>query len=134
MRKLILMFIAACTLVIVLSVSSVANAAFDPFEGVCSGVPVAGDEGSSVCADKANTGDPLSGSDGLLLKIVGIVTFITGMASIIIIILGGLKYVTSNGDSNSINSAKNTILYAIIGLVVSLLSRGIIVFVINRLN
>jgi len=42
--------------------------------------------------------------------------------------------VTTNGDSNSINSAKNTILYALIGLVISLLAQGIILFVINSVK
>jgi hypothetical protein len=48
------------------------------------------------------------------------------------IIIGGLKYITSSGDSNNITSAKNTILYAIIGLVVVALAQFIVKFVLGK--
>lgn len=58
---------------------------------------------------------------------------IAGALSLIFIIIGGLKYTLSNGDSNQINSAKNTILYSIIGLVISLSVFVIVNFVVSRL-
>ncbi|CAN5400066.1 hypothetical protein BH10PAT3_BH10PAT3_5490 [soil metagenome] len=137
MKKLILIAVAVFSLfTLFVSFRTVASAAsFDPLDNACNGVPVSGADASSVCADKANnTANPLTGTDGILIKAVRIVTLLTGIASVIVIIISGLKYITSNGDSNSINSAKNTMLYAIIGVVVSLMSQAIILFVLNKLN
>lgn len=86
---------------------------------------------SPACAE--NDDNPIAGEDGVLILVVNILSWVVGVASVIMIILGGLKYVTSNGDSNSVSSAKNTILYAIIGVVVFLMSQTIIIFVIRKL-
>lgn len=61
-------------------------------------------------------------------------SMVVGVIAVIMIIVGGLKYITSSGDSSNVNSAKNTILYAIIGLVVVALAQVILRFVINRVN
>jgi hypothetical protein len=48
------------------------------------------------------------------------------------IIIGGFKYITSGGDSNNVSSAKNTILYAIIGLIIVALAQTIVRFILGR--
>jgi len=65
-------------------------------------------------------------------RVVNILLFIIGVVSVIMIIIGGIKYVLSNGDSSQITSAKNTILYAVIGLVVALLAYAIVNFVVTQ--
>ena len=50
---------------------------------------------------------------------INILSIIVGVAAVIVIIISGLKYVTSGGDSNGISSAKNTLIYALIGLVIA---------------
>ena len=52
--------------------------------------------------------------------------------SVIMIIIGGIKYVTSQGESAAVGSAKNTILYAVIGLIVAILASTIVAFVTNQ--
>jgi hypothetical protein len=59
---------------------------------------------------------------------------IVGVAAVIMIIIGGFRYITSSGDSASVNSAKNTILYAIIGLVIVALAQVIVRFVLNQVS
>lgn len=59
---------------------------------------------------------------------------IVGLISVVMIIVGGLKYITSGGDSGSVGSAKNTILYALVGIVVVALAEIIVQFVLNRVN
>jgi hypothetical protein len=54
------------------------------------------------------------------------------VVAVIMIIVGGLKYITSGGDSGNITSAKNTILYAIVGLIVVALAQIIVRFVLER--
>lgn len=77
--------------------------------------------------------DRIVGPNGIITKITKVVIFITGAASIIVIIGGGIKYVLANGDSNAVASAKNTILYALVGLAVALLAQTIVAFVLTRL-
>ena len=60
---------------------------------------------------------------------INIFTFIIGVIAVITIIVAGLKYITSVGDPNSVNSAKNTILYAVIGLIVVAMAQVLVRFV-----
>ena len=63
--------------------------------------------------------------------IVNVLLFLLGSIAVIMIILGGIRYTTSNGDSSQITSAKNTILYAVIGLVIAILAYAIVNFVLS---
>ncbi len=64
--------------------------------------------------------------------LVNTLLFILGAVAVIVIILSGVFYVTSIGDSNLIAKAKNTLLYAVVGLVVAIMAYAIVNFVINR--
>lgn len=57
-----------------------------------------------------------------------------GIISVIVIIIGGIKYMTSQGDPGKVKSAKDTILYAIIGLVVSVLAYAIVNFILRAVS
>lgn len=57
-----------------------------------------------------------------------------GIISVIVIVIGGIKYMTSTGDAAKIKSAKSTIMYAVIGLIVTLAAFAITEFVIGALN
>lgn len=70
---------------------------------------------------------------GLIKNVINLLLFIVGVASVIMIIIGGLRYTTSGGDSSSVTAAKNTILYSIVGLVVASLSFAIVNFVVTKL-
>jgi hypothetical protein len=65
---------------------------------------------------------------------INILTLIVGVISVIMIIVGGLKYITSGGDSSNVQGAKNTIMYAIIGLVVVALAQIIVNFVLGNVG
>jgi hypothetical protein len=62
-------------------------------------------------------------------SITNVLLFIIGAISVIVIIIGGIRYVTSGGDQANIKAAKDTILYAVIGLVVAFLAYAIVNFV-----
>lgn len=70
---------------------------------------------------------------GLIKNIINILLFIVGVAAVIMIIIGGLRYTTSGGDSSSITAAKNTILYSIVGLIVAAMAFAIVNFVVDKL-
>jgi hypothetical protein len=68
----------------------------------------------------------------LIRKIVNVISAIVGVVAVIMIVVGGFKYITSGGDSNNVSGAKNTIIYAIIGLVIVALAQLIVHFVLNQ--
>ena len=70
----------------------------------------------------------------IIATVINIFSFIVGVIAVIMIIIGGIKYITSGGDSNNISSAKTTIIYAIIGLVVVALAQIIVRFVLQRVS
>lgn len=61
--------------------------------------------------------------------IVNLMLYILGAIAVVMIVIGGIRYATSNGESSQISSAKNTILYAVIGLVVAVMAYAIVNFV-----
>ena len=81
--------------------------------------------------DNADTGGKSTSAKEVIQSIVNILLFITGAVAVIMIVIGGLKYVTSNGDSSQTKSAKDTILYAVIGVIVAILAYAIVNFVID---
>lgn len=88
---------------------------------------------SDIIQDAVND---LGGGDSLELTsviklIIDVLLYFIGALSVVMIIYGGFKYVTSSGESSAVASAKNTILYAVIGLIVSVLAFGIVNFVIG---
>jgi hypothetical protein len=64
-------------------------------------------------------------------EIVNILSLIVGIISVIMIIIGGLRYITSGGDSNSVTGAKNTILYAIVGLIIVIFAQVFVRFILG---
>ena len=76
---------------------------------------------------------PLSlfGADGTFSTITNVLLYIIGAIAVIMIVIGGLRYVISGGDSKNITAAKNTILYAVIGIIVAILAYAAINFVIG---
>ena len=70
----------------------------------------------------------------LAKRIIQTFSIIVGAAAVIMIIYGGFRYITSGGESGRVGSAKNALLYAIIGLVIVALAQLIIHFVLNQAN
>lgn len=83
---------------------------------------------SELCqADKENIE-----TDGTIKTAVDVLMFLLGVVAVISIIIGGIIYTTSNGDSSKLTQAKNIILYAVVGLVVALMSWGIVRFILEQ--
>lgn len=87
---------------------------------------------NTVCAGDPN--EPAQQVDSIITTVINIVSIIVGIVAVIMIIIAGFQYITSGGDSGKVSSAKNTILYAIVGLVVVALAQIIVKFVVNRLT
>lgn len=70
--------------------------------------------------------------EGTVKTIIDILSAIVGIIAVIMIIVGGFKFVTSGGDSSATKSARDTILYAIVGLVIVAIAQAIVWFVLSR--
>lgn len=87
---------------------------------------------SATAGGSCGQGVDASSFNNLLKKAVNIISAIVGVVAVIMIIVGGFKYITSGGDQQKIASAKSTLLYAIIGLVIVALAQVIVHFVIGQ--
>ncbi len=72
-------------------------------------------------------------SGGVFQTITNTALYLIGAISVLMLIYGGIRYTTSMGDAKDVESAKNTIMYAIIGVVVALLAFAIVNFVLTSL-
>ncbi len=93
----------------------------------------------AVASAATSTGikiDNLSGTpatvDEIIPNITNTLLYAAGIISVIMIIVGGIMYAISAGDSKKAGTAKDTILYAVIGLVITLLAGAIVNFVLGR--
>ncbi len=68
-----------------------------------------------------------------ITNVINIILTILGMIAVIMIVIGGIRYTTSNGNASQTKEAKDTIIYAVIGIVVAVMSYAIVNFVISRL-
>lgn len=114
-----------------LVLAAVPVSAYDPFSNsVCRGV--AANE-SAVCVDGDSREDPITGSEGIILRVVNIIAFVAGAAAVIFIILAGLRMITAAGSSDEFAGARKTVIYAAIGLVVIVFARTLVAFIIGRI-
>jgi len=88
-------------------------------------------DSSSGCA---STSDGTNKIQGIVTQAINILSIVVGLVAVIMIIVGGFKYITSGGDSGNITSAKNTIVYAVIGLVIVALAQFFVQFVLNKVS
>jgi len=70
---------------------------------------------------------------GIFERVVNLLLFLVGAISVIMLIIGGIRYIVSAGDQNQVTGAKNTILYAVVGIVVAVIAYGIVNFVLEQL-
>jgi choline-glycine betaine transporter len=72
--------------------------------------------------------------DKVITVAIDILSVIAGIAGVIMVLVGGFKYITSGGDANNVASAKRTLIYAIIGLVVAAMSQVLVELVLNKIK
>lgn len=127
MKKYLLSFTVFLALAFVSLLFTPAAGAVDVFSGSgCGGAGGAAGAGSSLCGATSTDDAPT-----LIKNVINILLYLVGIIAVIAIIIGGIRYVTSNGDSGATKSAKDTVLYAVIGLVVAILAFAIVNFVVT---
>jgi uncharacterized membrane protein YuzA (DUF378 family) len=128
MRSSLLILLTVVSLVVApagVLANAVASAcpASDSSQGqVLSGIQETG----SNCSDKQLT--------DTITTVVQILSLIVGIAAVIAIISGGFKYINSGGDAGKVKDAKNTIIYALVGVAIAALAQLLVHFVLNRVS
>lgn len=130
-KKNLLLILAAASLVFISALVPATVFAADPAinESLRCGSNV-DISGNANCDSDVSTGT--TDVEDLIRTIINIFSVIVGIVAVLMIIVGGFKYITSGGDSGNIGSAKNTILYAIVGLVIVAIAQAIVQFVLNE--
>ena len=131
-----LLFVAATMLtfaaptLVPAAVSAACNATSPIQTGIGSGVDGATNSAkNTACSDVGDTG---AGSiQSLAKKVVNVFSIIVGIVAVIFVIYGGFRYITSGGDSGSVGNAKNTLVYALVGLVIVALAQLIVHYVLS---
>lgn len=116
--------LSAVLMVAVLLSPIPALAAWNPFGEVDCGDPRLRD--SAVCETDGGTAP-----NALLLNAADILAVVAAIGAVIVIVLAGIRYITAAGDPNQVSQAKNTIIFAIVGLIIIALARSIVAIVIR---
>jgi hypothetical protein len=129
LKRIIFTLIAGLGLLMPALVPSMVGAESVDLQGnLCDGA--AFDPNSSTgCAVTESSGTDVQ---SIIATVINIFSLVVGVIAVIMIIIGGVKYITSGGDSGNVTGAKNTILYAIIGLVIVALAQTIVFFVLGQ--
>ncbi len=122
MKRIIITISALLAMLVPVMTSAPTSALFDNAKGqVCQGVTLGG----------AGCGDP-SSLNTTIKNVINILSVIIGIAAVIMIMVGGFKYVASAGDSSKTGSARATIVSALVGLVIVAMAQFIVQFVLSR--
>lgn len=126
-----------CLAILVFGASYVQVEAFNPVRDLCGNQY---SQNSSICKDTQNINNPscpstpLFGPNGIITKIVNYMTVILGIVAVFVMIVAGMMYVTSGGEASRINTAKNVILFTVVGLVVAALAQILVHFVLYNVG
>ena len=73
----------------------------------------------------------LVGTDGTISNVVNSILYVAGIIAVVMLIFGGIRFMVSRGDKDKVQKAKNTVIYAIIGLVLVIFSYAIVNFIVS---
>lgn len=86
------------------------------------------------CVKPTNSPSELFGPKSVFMTVTNVMLFVVGAVAVVMLIVGGIRYVVSAGDQAAVTGAKNTIMYAIIGIVVAFLAYAAVNFVSGQLQ
>jgi uncharacterized membrane protein len=115
------------SLVFVAPAASAASLFSGAKKEACAGVQLSGPPAAADCsaADQQNLTTTIQ-------SVIGLMSIVIGIIAVIMIIIGGFRFIVSNGDSGKITSARNTIIYALVGLILAALAQVIVRFVLGN--
>ena len=128
LKLLLASVMVAPMLSLAMAVPALAQTSPEITRGLCAGVNL--DVNNPSCR-----GDDASiNLNNLMRRIINLLSLIVGVVAVIMIIIGGLRYITSGGSDTGVTGAKNTILYAVIGLIIVALAQLLVRFVLRQVT
>ncbi len=134
MKYIIALLSLACLLALPALAPSTPAYAVDIFSHTCDKGENVSSKGAVVCQDvQKQQGQQKTNPIITILKAaINVISVILGAAAIIILLVGSIHFITAGGDANSVASARNSVLYALIGLAIAALAQTIVVFVLDK--
>ena len=127
-------FMLSSPAIVLAAVPTIDKPNANPQKALCSGT-----NSLTIVADPGATGDCTAGGtdstdkvNALIKKVINIFSVIVGVVAVIMIIIGGFRYITSAGAAEKIKSARNSIMYALIGLVIVALAQVVVKYVLTQ--
>lgn len=102
--------------------------------GLCSGADLQFTDNPSANACQGSGSDATEKLNRLVRTIINLLSVVVGVVAVIMIIVGGFRYITSGGSDTGVTGAKNTILYAVIGLIIVALAQVLVRFVLSKVT
>ena len=90
---------------------------------------------SAICKD-ANAGrtdNPLFGPNGALTRVISVLSMVLAIIAVIVLVIAGIRFAVSQGNPQSVGNVRNTVIYAIVGLVVAALAQALVQLVLTKL-
>lgn len=134
-RSLLLPLVVATTALTAVVFQPVSVFAVDVIDPACESADPA--NLPTVCTENSNAdpdSNPLVGPNGIITNVTQALVYVIATISALVIVIGAIKYTLSGGDPNATKSAKDTIMYALIGLAVAIISQTLVLFVLERLS
>lgn len=126
-KRMLAAVAATATLLVPVAVPAVVMAAPSIENSLCGGINLTTDQ--TGCAQNGDENAPLN---NIIALVINVFSVVVGFIAIVMMIYGGFKYITSSGDSGNVTAAKNTIMYALIGLIIVALAQLIVRFVLAK--
>jgi hypothetical protein len=128
LKRTLLLITAMFTMAAPLAFAASVSAATQT-QSLCSGGNLDLTGTNNDCTGVGGTGDTLTTK---IASVINVISIVVAAVAVIMLMIGGFRYVTSGGKQESVAGAKNTIIYAIVGLVIVALAQVIVQFVLNR--
>ena len=131
-RLLMISFASLLMLAPGLALPVVAGVASADITGsLCAGTNVDSTSGASTSCGTNTDNNGQSAIESIGQKVIDAFSVLVGAVSVVMIIYGGFRYITSGGDSGKVGNAKNTLIYAIVGLIIVALAQVLVHYVIQ---
>ncbi len=125
MKKILVMLCTVCALMLPATAMAV-----DLNSEACQGIT-----NSAICKD-ANAGrtdNPLFGPNGALTRVISVLSMVLAVIAVIVLVIAGIRFAVSQGNPQSVGNVRNTVIYAIVGLVVAVLAQALVQLVLTKL-
>lgn len=127
-----LVLIASLALAVPVLAPAFVNAQASITNSLCNGTNLSGNTTGGAPATACTTDNGDTNLNKVITLVINTFSVIVGFISVVMIIYGGFRYITSGGDSTKVGNGRNTILYALIGLVLVALAQIIVHFVLAK--